>query len=333
MKLGILTGHKGYIDYIKACDYLNIEYEIVDILSDNWISNLKESAQHVDGFLAKPLCYFQEDKDIYDERIYAIEKYLKKPIYPNVDALYLYESKRKMASFLEFYDIPHVKTRIFLNKESATKYFESAQFPLVQKSNFGSGGNTVTYIKNKSQAKKLTKKAFGTARGGFCTGIMPHMEKFPIIPLWGISQKHYMIVQDYHQIKWEWRILKIGNTYQGHQKLLKNGKASGSGLVGWVAPPKHLLYMVKDICEKGNFDVMDVDIFETEDGQFLVNELQAIFGSYLPYQMKINNVPCRYVYSETDGFVFEKGEFNIFGSKLLFVEDFIDKLKSGYYER
>ncbi len=327
MKLGILTGYERYTEYVDACEELDVDYEVIDFLSADWLQNIKRSVDSIDGYLVTPLVAFQEHKSIYDERLHFLSEYFHKPIYPNYKSSYIYESKRMMASFLDFYNIPHPNTNVFISAVDALKYFETSSFPKIQKSNIGSGGLTVSLIKNRRQAKRIIRKIFGYHNGLFCFGLSPLLKRYGIpFPLSGLSQKHNMIVQDYHKIKWEWRIIKVGNSYMGHQKLLKNGKASGSGLVGWVAPPEKLLYMVKDICQKGDFDVMDVDIFETIDGEFLVNELQAIFGSYLPYQMKINDRPGRYIYSEKNGFVFEEGEFNRFGSKLLFVEDFISKL-------
>ena len=140
-------------------------------------------------------------------------------------------------------------------------------------------------------------------------------------------QKDYFIVQDFvKDILWEWRILKIGDSYFGHQKLLEGQFASGSGKVGWVAPPQHLLEMVRELCQKGSFRCMDVDIFETKDGKFVINELQASFGSYLDYQMCIDGIPGRY--KDINGeFVFERSEFNVLGSTKLKIEDFIQELK------
>lgn len=135
-----------------------------------------------------------------------------------------------------------------------------------------------------------------------------------------------MLVQDYQKIKWEWRIIKIGDSFFGHQKLLKGDFASGSGRVGRVDPPKELLTLVKDICEKGNFYSMGADIFETIDNKYYVNELQSLFLSIRDSQMRINDVPGRY--KLIDGqYVFEKGEFNRFGSYLLRVEHFIKLLQ------
>ena len=43
-------------------------------------------------------------------------------------------------------------------------------------------------------------------------------------------------------------------------------------------PPNEVLNITKLITDIGDFKSLNVDIFETEDGRFLVNELQAIFG-------------------------------------------------------
>lgn len=331
MKLGILTGYGDWYSYVLACQELNVDYEIIDILSADWLDNLKNA--EVDGFLSRPPCDLQELKTIYDERLFFIYKYLQKPLYPNFESLYIYENKRNMASFLDYFNIPHAKTWVFIDKQEAVEHLKKMKYPIVLKSNIGWGGFAVRIVRSYHSAYLKAQKIFGLKNGWVCAGLSPIKYKYglPFI-VNGAAQKHYMIVQEYHKIKWEWRILKIGNSYFGHQKLLKGEKASGSGLVGWVDPPKELLYLVKDICEKGHFEVMDVDVLETCDSQFLVNELQAIFGSVLPYQMRVNDVPGRYIYSDEKGFVFEMGEFNRLNSKLLFVEDFVARLKSGYYD-
>ncbi|MGZ5555363.1 MAG: hypothetical protein ACXW3H_06355 [Candidatus Aminicenantales bacterium] len=325
MKLGILTGYHEWRSYISACEELGIAHEVVDILSPDWMDNIRRS--QADGFLCRPPCGFQELKTIYDERLYFIKEYFRKPLYPNFNSLYIYESKRNVAAFLEFYGIPHPQTQVFIDRQQALDHLKTAAYPIVLKSNIGAAGSAVDVVASYRAAKRIARKIFGFKDGLFCRGKSPTLSKWGIpFRLTGSAQKHYLIAQAFHEIKWEWRILKIGNSYFGHQKLLKSGMASGSGLVGWVDPPRELLYMAKDICDKGNFDVMDIDIFETTDGHYLVNELQALFGSYLPYQMRIDDKPGRYVYSHETGFVFEEGEFNRLNSKLLIVQDFVSQL-------
>ena len=72
---------------------------------------------------------------------------------------------------------------------------------------------------------------------------------------------------------------------------------------------------------------MDVDVFETKEGKYSINELQASFGSYLDYQMCVDGHHGRYVYKNGD-FVFEEGDFNVYGSTRLKIENFVQLLQS-----
>ena len=70
---------------------------------------------------------------------------------------------------------------------------------------------------------------------------------------------------------------------------------------------------------------MDVDIFETKNHEYFINELQASFGSYADSQMYIDGKPGRYRYVDGN-FVFEEGLFNTFGSNRLKLEHFVEIL-------
>ena len=95
----------------------------------------------------------------------------------------------------------------------------------------------------------------------------------------------------------------------GHQKLKKGDFCSGSDMVGWVRPTDKVLDLVSHVLEKGRFQTADIDIFEGEDGNLYVNEIQAIFGSFLPYQMLINGEPGYLTRSEDGQWLFHKGVF------------------------
>jgi glutathione synthase/RimK-type ligase-like ATP-grasp enzyme len=322
MKLGILTdSNEHYKLYEKSCIELKIDYVIIDLLSSKWFENLSNHLD-CDGYLVRPTHEFQEHNDVFMERLYFLNKDLNKPIYPSYNELKIYENKRNMASWLKIHNFPHPKTNVFIDKEECINYINNSKYPIVMKSNIGAGATGVIIVKSLKEAKKIVNNIFGRFHPLLALGQSQSRKKYGInIPTFGNAQKHTILIQEFHPIKWEWRIIKIDNSYFGHQKLLNGEFASGSNLVTWIEPPKELLEMVKNICDKGNFYSMAVDIFETEDGEYLVNELQSLFGSYLDSQMYINDVAGRFNY--VDGkFVFEEGEFNRFGSYLLRVEHF-----------
>ena len=326
MKLGIFTAFRGlHKYYVRSCEELGIEYELIDIIGDNWLEEVQNS--DCDGFLCRPPSKFQERKSMYDEKLYMINKLMNKPIYPSYEELFIYENKKMMYYFMKLNNYPHVETHVFYRKKDFLKYIETAHFPLVFKTNIGSTAKGVEFIKSKRRAKNIANKLFGFLSEKLARGFTPQTTG-KIIPVKAIgnNQKHYILVQKFEGIKWEWRIIKIGNSYFGHKKLLNNGFASGSGKVGREDPPKELLYMVKKISEENNFYSLDLDIFETKDDRFLINEIQSIFGAIKDSQMHINGIPGRYTFVDND-FKFEEGVFNKHASFMLRVEDFVSILQ------
>jgi hypothetical protein len=108
----------------------------------------------------------------------------------------------------------------------------------------------------------------------------------------------------------EWRMIRIGDSYFGHQKLLDGAFHSGSGKVGWYDPPRAMLDFVRELTDNAGYTAMNVDIFETPDGRFLVNEIQSHFAVYLESQMYIDGKPGRYLYDYSNReWIFEEGVF------------------------
>lgn len=325
MKLGILNEFLGLEEnYIKACEDLRVDYEVIDIISNNWIDNIIKSK--CDGFLVRPSYKNAEWKKMYDEKLYFISEILKKPLYPDYYSLFLYENKRNMSYFLRINNLPMPKTWVFYNKIEALNFLDKYDdFPIIFKPNVGSAALGIKFL-NKKQAKKLVKKIF-TKWGFFNRGFTKWVKtKYKIkYPLMDDKQFNNILFQEKLDVKWEWRIIRLGDSFFGHQKLAKGKFHSGSGKVGWVKPPNKLLDLVKDITDKNNFRSMDIDIFETNDGNYYINELQAIFGSYLNSQMYVNGKPGRMIYK--DKWVFEEGIYNTNGSCDLRVKDFVEILK------
>lgn len=306
IKLGIICYPTLEVDkMIAACNEANIDYKLIDFFSPYW---LDECSADIDGYLVRPPCVYQEHKSIFDERVFYLANILKKETYPSFTELYTYENKRNMSLFLKGYDVPHAKTFVFLDKKNLVKCSEELKFPVVLKSNIGAGATAVRILKNKRQLFSYANSIFGRISPEFTLGWIPFVKyKGVPIPRIGRANKNYMIIQEFLDIKWEWRMIRIGNSYFGHQKLIgEDGFASGSELVGWETPTNELLRLLHDTTEKMNMRCMVLDIFETVDGKYYVNEMQSIIGAYRPYQMKVNGKPGRFIIKD-DGFIFEEG--------------------------
>lgn len=294
---------------ISACESFNLSYEVVNLLGSNWLEDVKKG---YDLFLIRPPCTYDEHKALFDERVYFISEVLDMDVFPKFHELYIYENKRNMATWLEHLGYQYPKTDIFAEKQAALNFIDKATFPLVSKANIGAAGSAVKILKNHKAAKKLIQSVFGRFNSEFALGHIPWGKRNHIpFPRISRAQRHYVLFQQFLDITLEWRIIRIGDNFFGHQKLIgENGFASGSDLVGWVEPPRELLDMVRELTDRMNSSSMAVDILETKDGQLYINELQSIFGSYLPSQMYIDNVPGKFVYDlKSDTYDFIEGEY------------------------
>lgn len=312
----------------NACEKYGIEFEHINLLAQDWLNKFQQG--NYDGVVIRPPCTFEAHKQMYDERSYVLNKKLSLPIYPSYQELFVYESKRNMHTWAMLYNLPHPKTNVFATKKDAYDFFQHCEYPLVSKSNVGASGISVKIIKNQQHAKKLARKIFGAIDPELALGYCPIGKKHNIpYPRFGRRQSHYMICQQFLDIKWEWRIVKLHDSYFGHKKLIgENNMASGSMLVGWEDPPKQLLHMVKDFSDSAEFTTVALDIFETQDGHYYVNEIQPIIGAIAPSQMYINDIPGRYQFINEE-FVFEQGEFCKNQCWDLRIEAFISQLESG----
>jgi len=325
VKLALLHDNDNlHINTLKSLEELNLDYTLINLDSNDWLDVLRQ--EKFDGVLVRsnPKSFF--NLSFYNEVVYVIENHLEIPVDPSFNELYVYENKRMMYYWLAANGYNHTPTWIFKDKKLALSFLKS--YPasqLVFKSATGSGASGVKIV-SKSKAKLLTRLVFTnklTINIGFIRFAQTR---------WGfrrpiLNDIHYdhVIFQEKLNILVEWRIIKIGESYFGHQKLDNNGYHSGSNLVGWVKPSTDLLDLVKSICEKGKFNTMNVDIFETVDGKYYVNELQTHFGSYNPSQMYVDGIPGRFTFDNNE-WVFEKGVFNRNGSTLLRLESFLKNL-------
>ena len=328
MKLGVLKSFCGeYMHYVRSCRELGIEHEVVDIIAPDWMERVQRS--ECDGFLCRPPSKVQERKTMFDERLTVLNRFMKREIYPSLDEMLIYENKRMAHYWLKLQGFPHPDTWIFYRKGDLSKFLrEFKDYPLISKTNIGAQSSGVRVLRSPGAVKRIGRMVFGIFRTpSLVPGYTPARSGSLLkVPAYGLREKHSLFLQRFEDIKWEWRMVRIGRSYFGHRKLLgKKGLASGTHLKGWGAPPSELLELTREICDRGGFQSMAIDILETTDGRYLVNELQSIFGQPVDNLMYVDGVPGRYV-EDGDGFVFQEGEFNAHNSFLLRVRHFAELL-------
>lgn len=327
MKFGILKNEfdDGYQNWIKACEKLDLSFEVIDLVSTNWLETILTN--NFDGFLACPPGREELYKKLYDERIYILDKVLNLFVYPNFDEISIHENKKYLAYWLEANNLPHPITSVFYHKNEAYKFAENTKLPIVGKMNIGASGKGVKIFRDKQKIQDYIKIAFSKGlrqewgpnlkMGDYNNRILRIIKK-PSLMLnklkiyqknYNATQKGYVIMQEYIEHSYEWRVVKIGESYFGHQKVKQGDKASGTKGIDFIPPPEKLFDFVKNLCDQFKFNTMAVDMFEDGNGGYLINEMQCIFGHVQEYICEKDGKPGRFCFLN-DRWVFEEGKFN-----------------------
>jgi glutathione synthase/RimK-type ligase-like ATP-grasp enzyme len=312
--------------WIRACeDFRNdIEYRVVNLTSPDWLEGIQ--SKPFDILLAKPGGLTAPFKQLYDERIYILGKVLGYKIFPSPDEIFIYENKRFLAYWLKANNIPHPDTFVFYNLKEAENYAKKCSYPQVAKANIGASGSGVRILNSVEEAGDYISKTFsgkgapkrsgpnlekgGLIRRGFHYIIHPEDIQKKLTVYKAVSsdiQTGFVILQEYIEHDFEWRVVRIGDSFFAHKKLKIGEKASGTLKKIYDNPPLMLFDFVKRITDRFGFFSQSIDLFESGNG-YLVNEMQCIFGQSDVHQMFVDNTPGRYLYSDNN-WRFESGSF------------------------
>ncbi|MFB3845036.1 MAG: RimK family alpha-L-glutamate ligase [Candidatus Cloacimonadaceae bacterium] len=311
-------------DWISACENRNIKYQVIDLSASDWFEQV--TSQKWDFLLLYPSGSFERYKIMYDERLHIICNELHIETYPGYNECIIYENKKMLSYFLQSRKIPHPSTRVFYNYEETKEYVNKTSFPIVAKTSIGASGSGVKIIRKQSEALSYLKQAFkgrgikrrfgpnrvmGNPRKWFIKAVNSPAYFFRKIKQYlEINRNYqygYVILQEYIRHDFEWRIVKIGDSFFAHKKIRIKDKASGAKVKSFGMPDIKVMDFVEDICKKNNLNFVCMDIFESERG-YLVNEIQCIFGIPYGYLMKVGEEVGR-IRKINGEWKFEAGDF------------------------
>lgn len=285
----------GHWHYISACREIGVAYKLLDISGPDWPQIIEESG--CNAFLVRPSVVVSIWKQMFDERLRVMAHDLDKILFPSYDEIWFYESKRRMHYWLAAHRVPHPKTWVFYNLKEALMFADQAELPVVYKSDFGSGASGVYIFRERRALKRHIRSCFNR---GFTT-----YRRCPNDREWG-----FVLLQEYLPDVREWRIVRIGNSYFGYEKRKKGDYHSGSLERRYGLLSSGLLHFAKEVLDTGRFHSMALDIFETHDERYLVNELQTMFGMSRSEMCEVDGQAGRMLYQpESDTWTFEPGDF------------------------
>jgi glutathione synthase/RimK-type ligase-like ATP-grasp enzyme len=318
---------QDYVLWVASCEKMSnrLDFDVIDLTLNDWIE--KVMAKDYDMFLAIPPGVTSLFKQLYDERIWIINNTLSKPIYPTLTEIFIYENKRNLSYWLKVNKIDAPKTYVYYYKNEALDFIKTAKYPVVSKLNIGASGNGVKFLQDKSEAENYVEQAFSINGLEFKSG--PKLKKGNMLKkvkkvlfkkgyfsnrmkeykaLSSENQRGFVMFQDFVPHSFEWRCVRIGDSYFAHKKVAKKGKASGTLDKSYDNPPLELLDFIDQFSNKFGITSAAIDLFE-HNGKYLINEIQCIFGQSDEYQMLVDGKPGRYV-RKNDKWFFEEGLFN-----------------------
>jgi glutathione synthase/RimK-type ligase-like ATP-grasp enzyme len=293
--LGVLRDFVGYYaDYVRACHELEVPYRVVDITGPDWIEAVRENP--CEAYLVWPSSIHTAWKTLFDERLRIMVEELGKTVYPSYPALWLHESKRRVWYWLEVHGFPHPKTWVFYDADQALEFCRGVQLPVVFKSDLGAMASGVRIFRNRRGLLRHVSRVF--KRGFVRRGA-------PLDRQWS-----HVLLQDYVAQATEWRMVRIGDSFFGYEKVQVGDFHSGTCQYRYERPPDRLLDLLKSITDRGGFSSMAVDILVAADGEPFVTELHTVFGIIRPFACKVGGEPGRMVRDAAEGaWRFEAGDF------------------------
>ena len=315
VRVGIITDpmyRHGLFE--AACMELGVPHQLIDIRGPDWMERIHKSG--CDAFVAWPSPITNAVKRMYDDRLKVLSGEMKKPLFPCYEGLWLWESKLRIANWLDVHDIPRPKTWVFYGREETFAFIESAEYPLVFKTDLGSSAHGVEIVRSKREARRLVKLCFSK-------GYLPARHE--------AHDRHRgcVILQQHLGDVAEWRMMRVGDSYFGYKKVKTGDYHSGTHLVDWDRPPDDLCDLTRDVTELGPFLSMSLDVFETPGGRYFVNELHPLWGWEEPSEMYVEGEPGRFLYDPGHSkWRFEPGVFSRNASCNLRLKTFFDLL--GY---
>lgn len=332
--------HLGWVNALEMCN-VAVDYSLINLTQFDWLERIIQFKPDI--CLLKPSGNVSLFRTLYQERVEIIERDLKIEVFPSYNELRIYENKRYFSYWLKAQDLPHPKTCVFYHKEEALAFGVSCRLPIVAKINIGASGSGVRIIRDRKSFTSYVDLAFGR---GLTTKTGPNFKKagkirrllrklthprelFERINYYKAvsndKQRGFVIFQDYIEHDFEWRVVRIGDSYFAHKKLKVGDMASGTLLKNYDNPPLDLLDFVKGLTDEHGFRSVAVDLFATSEQGYLVNEIQCIFGQSDGFQMKVDGVIGRYRNAEGI-WVFDPGDYARNACYDLRLEYIIDKI-------
>ncbi len=248
-------------DYNRHLKKMGVKTILLDLWNPGWAERLEKVKDKIDAYLWHSDTWEENYRHIHD-RVFYIERFIKKPVFPDLNMYYSYNDKMKQYEIFKAQKLPLIKTAVAIDKNVALASAERIKYPAVIKDSYGAVGNGVYKIENKTELKKIIEQIFSS------TGYK--------------EIKNYLYVQEFiPNMKRDLRVITIGNkvacVYWRVGKSWKHNVCQGATLDFKNIPKQALDFCVK-ISKENKFHWMSYDLFVMPSGKIKLIEWSCNFG-------------------------------------------------------
>lgn len=252
--LAIHPREGGFSDkWIEYCTANDITYKLVNCYSSDIITQLQGCSA-----LMWHWAHYDHKGVLFARQLIVSLELMGIKVFPDIKTCWHFDDKVGQKYLLESINAPLVPGYVFYDKAEALQWIRESDFPKVFKLRGGAGAENVRIVKNKSEAERLIKQAFGKgfkikSRANFLHERLWHFQRDKTLKsFFNISkglarlfiptetekklprEKNYIYFQDFiadndHDI----RIIVIGKRAFAIKRMVREGdfRASGSGFI------------------------------------------------------------------------------------------------------
>lgn len=312
MKIGIHFDNNYDMNHAEMCEnYLkrkNVEVKRLNLLAPNALEQVKECDGVIWRWEHNP-----DHKQSAQKVLFAIEKCLGIPVFPDSNTAWHYDEKIYQYYVLQALNSPVPDTWLFWDHSQAVNWLETVQFPVIFKLSCGAGSSNVLKIDSKKIGLSLINKLFsegifpytmnefkpnfrsknigdiGSVIKRYCDGFRYALTgEYP-----KLDSKHWKCEHNYVYFQeflpdnnYDTRITIIGDSAFGFRRINRKNdfRASGSGNIDY-SPEKIDLSMIDiafNLSYNGKFQSMSYDFLYRKD-EPVVCEISYTFSEKAVY--------------------------------------------------
>jgi len=303
LRLGIYDVYNGIkmpnLEIFKEIlDFNNISYKILNIRDENFWDQIHK----IDLLIYK--WPNNDNHHLLANILMPVFESLNIQYYPDRNTTWHFDDKVKQYYLLSLHGANPVNSHIFFHRDKALEFSGDADYPFVAKLSKGASSSNVRLIKNRGQAFKYIRKAFGRGFrpqyfGSFSQlaktkNLNPrkiadyymHLLKRRIYKrdtsLWA-QHKNYIYFQDYLPgNSYDTRVTTVGDRVHAFRRFSRKNDFRASGAEEWDVNPsmidKRMLRIALDFSKKMGFQTMAYDFIYDERRNPRIVEISYLYG-------------------------------------------------------